>query len=79
MKKYKNIPVPLRLLYDDTSNSANVTNDINAYYRMLIKALDKAAKIFINRYQIFINFDGRRTKNSEGKFNKRSQSVVIGW
>ena len=34
-----NISVRIHLLNDDKSNGVNVINDINAYYRMLIKAL----------------------------------------
>ena len=46
-EEIKNIPVPVHLLNDDTGNSANVTNDINEYYRMLIKALQMAENVNI--------------------------------
>ena len=46
-EEIKNIPVPLHSLTDNTSNCANVTNYINAYYRMLIKALERVANVNI--------------------------------
>ena len=53
-EEINNIPVTIHLLNEDMSNSAKVTNDINAYYRMLIKALDRTANV--NSYKSKSNF-----------------------
>ena len=46
-EEIKNIPVPIHLLNNYIGNGANVTNDINAYYKIFIKALDKPANVNI--------------------------------
>ena len=62
MKKQKLSYYQYNLLNDDTSNRANVINDINAYYRMLIKALDRAANVNIYKsISFFFNNGGMKS------------------
>ena len=81
-EEIKIIPIPLHLLNDDTSNSDNVTNYINAYYRTSIKALERAVNVNIyksksNHYKLFV-WDEELNILKENSISSHNQRLLDG-